>query len=286
MEELRMKHLLSGLFIFALLCAAMLAQGTTPQTNAPQPPQASPNGEAQSTAAAPAAQPRGSQTPANALKIAPGSVIPVQLAKTVDAKKAKTGDEVVATVTQDMKTNSGDVIVPKDTKIVGHVTAAQARNKEQKESQLGIAFDHAVVKGNESPLPMSIQAIIAPQTNNTNNDQAPASGGPAEAPSGSSPNAGMAGGRSSAGGSSASGNSQPSQSAQQNYPQESGGASDSAPQSGARPPITGNTQGIIGMKDVKLESTGQNSTQGSVVSSEKNNVKIEKGTVMLLRVNQ
>jgi len=283
-----MKHVLSGLFIFALLCAAMLAQGTnssTPQTSAPQPPQASPNGEPQSTAPAPAAQQRASQTPPNALKIAPGSVIPVQLAKTVDAKKAKTGDEVVATVTQDMKTNSGDVIVPKDTKIVGHITEAQARNKDQKESQLGITFDHAVVKGNESSLPMSIQAIIAPETNPTNNDQAPAGGGTPEAPSGSSPNASMAGGRSSAGGSSASGNSQPSQSAQQNYPQSNGGAAESATQTGARPPITGNTQGVIGMKDVKLESSGQSSTQGSVVTSEKNNVKIEKGTVMLLRVN-
>jgi len=132
---------------------------------------------------------------------------------------------------------------------------------------------------------MSIQAIIAPETNPTNNDQAPAGGGTPEAPSGSSPNASMAGGRSSAGGSSASGNSQPSQSAQQNYPQSNGGAAESATQTGARPPITGNTQGVIGMKDVKLESSGQSSTQGSVVTSEKNNVKIEKGTVMLLRVN-
>ena len=83
------------------------------------------------------------------------------LTKTIDAKKAKTGDEVIAKVTQDMKTNSGDVIVTKDTKIMGHVTAAQARSKEQKESQVAIAFDRAVAKdGSEMRMPMAIQAII------------------------------------------------------------------------------------------------------------------------------
>ena len=34
-------------------------------------------------------------------QIAPGSVIPVQLSKTIDSKKVKPGDEVAAKVTQD-----------------------------------------------------------------------------------------------------------------------------------------------------------------------------------------
>ena len=54
----------------------------------------------------PAAQP-GQSTPApasGALRIAPGSVIPVHLTKTIDAKKVKTGDQVEARVTQDLKT--------------------------------------------------------------------------------------------------------------------------------------------------------------------------------------
>src|SRR5262249_50503607 len=72
---------------------------------------------------------------------------------------------------QDMKTNSGNVVLPKDTKILGHVTSAQARGKEQKESALSITFDHAVVKGDQMPLPMSIQAVIVPPSSN------PAGGG-------------------------------------------------------------------------------------------------------------
>jgi hypothetical protein len=91
-------------------------------------------------------------------------VIPVSLTKTVDAKKAKTGDEVIATVTTDLKTDSGQILVPKDTKVVGHVTQAQAHSKEQKESQVGIEFDHAVMKsGGEMQMPMSIQAVIGQQ---------------------------------------------------------------------------------------------------------------------------
>ena len=88
----------------------------------------------------------------------------------------------------------------------------------------------------------------------------------------------MAGSRAGASGAS------PSSSSQQNYPP--GGASESSPQGGARPPITGNTQGVIGMSDLRLESGSQNAQQGSLLTSEKNNVKIEKGTMMLLRVNQ
>jgi len=266
----------------------LLAQNTPPSSTAePGAAQAQPATPAGQPASAPEAtqpptanQPTGNHASAP-IKIAPGSVIPVQLAKTVEAKKAKTGDEVVATVTMDMKNSSGDILVPKDTRIVGHVTEAQARNKDQKESQLGIAFDHAVVKGDQMQLPMSIQAIIAPQTNNPaqegGNDTGASAGAQPATSSGSAMGSGRAG---SMGGS----NPAPQQQ-QQNYPQ-GGAASASQPQTSAHPPITGNTQGVIGMPDLKLDNSTQAANQGSVVSSEKNNVKIEKGTMLLLRVNQ
>ena len=277
-----MKNVVPALFLITLLCAAVLAQNTpaapSAQAGASQQQPATPAGQPASGAAANTAT-NPSQPKNNPLKIAPGSVIPVELAKTVDAKKAKTGEEVVATVTQDMKTSSGEVLVPKDTKILGHVTEAQPRNKQQKESELGIAFDHAVVKGDQMPLPMSIQAVIFPQTNN------PASAGGGDSGAGSpaaAPSSSMGGGRS---GSMGGSNPQSPSPQGQNYP-PGGGASDTQPQTSARPPITGKTQGVIGTPDVKLESTAQNAAQGSVMTSEKNNVKIEKGTMMLLRVNQ
>ena len=264
----------------ALLFGAAFGQQTPSSTPNPQSPSSDepPTQQTQqgsSSATAPTSDTRG----AKPLKIAPGSVIPVQISKTVDAKKAKTGDEVIATVTQDMKTSSGEVLVPKDTKVIGHVTEAQKRDKEQKQSELGIAFDHAVVKGDQMQLPMSIQAVIAPPSSNNSNAAAPEQS--PSMPAGNSPGAAPSAGTNRSGGGMAG--SAPS--AQQNSPQATGG-SESQQQSNERPPINGHTQGVIGMNDVKLEAGSQNSQQGSVLTSEKNNVKIEKGTMLLLRVNQ
>jgi hypothetical protein len=271
----------STLLTGALLCGASFAQSPTPspEPSAPQtqpPAQSQEQAQPQQTPQAPAsAQPAANPgQAAGTPRIAPGSVIPVQLTKTIDAKKAKPGDEVVAKVTMDLKANSGEVIVPKDTKVVGHVTEAQARSKEQKESQVGIAFDHAVLKDGDVNLPMSIQAVIAPPSNNENNgggnDQGAPAGGGATA---KSP---MGAGRSGSTG--GSGQAQP--------PTAAPNAGTGAQQPGnARPQITGNTQGVVGIDNLKLEA-GQNATQGSVLTSEKNNVKVESGTMLLLRVNQ
>jgi hypothetical protein len=269
----------------ALLCGAAFAQSAPPSTQNPSAPPSQP--QAQPATSSPEAQPQppqppqATQAPASAptvgdraqaaakSRIAPGSIIPVQLTKTIDAKKAKTGDEVEAKVTMDLKTNSGEVIVPKDTKVIGHVTEAHARSKDQKESQVGIAFDRAVLKDGEMSLPMAIQAVIAPPTDNANNgggygQGAPATGGGAASPS-------MGGGRTGS-----AGQSQPS------------GTPNAVPMEGAsaaRPPITENTQGVVGISNLKLEPV-QSAAQGSVLSSEKNNVKVESGTMMLLKVNQ
>jgi len=145
------KNLPVTLLTGVLLCGVSLAQSTAPSSTDPSAPQqqlqtpTTPQSEGQAQQQPePQAAPPSTQAPASAQpaanpgqaagtpRIAPGSVIPVQLTKTIDAKKAKPGDEVVAKVTMDLKANSGEVIVPKDTKVVGHVTEAQARSKAQK----------------------------------------------------------------------------------------------------------------------------------------------------------
>jgi hypothetical protein len=200
----------------------------------------------------------------------------VLLTKTIDAKKAKKGDEVVAKVTQDMKTTSGEVLVPKDTKVLGRVTEAQARNKEQKESEVAIAFDSAVTKdGSEMQMPMSIQAIIGSQYNGPqNNNAGGTSGTGASSPSSPNPSSGA---RPGMGGTAAA-----------PAPEGSAGEMPSNTQNGTRtrPPITADTQGVVGISNLSLTAAAPNPTQGSVVTSDKNNVKLESGTMMLLRVNQ
>jgi hypothetical protein len=261
-----MKNLFTGIWAAIVFCGLSIAQAT------PAPAPATPS----STMASPAQEsPANPSSPANGVPhIAPGSIIPVQLTKTIDAKKVKAGDEVDAKVTQDMKTRNGEIIVAKDTKVVGHVTEAQARTKEQKESEVGIAFDHAVMKdGTSEALPMSVQAVIARPNQTPESD-----------------NAGGAGGMPSSGAS-------PAETAPGRSPGMGTGAAQQAPNSlppseepnstasKVRQPITANTQGIVGLSNYKLQTSGDEK-QGSVVSSEKDNVKLESGTLMLLRVNQ
>src|SRR6185437_7460655 len=88
--------------------------------------------------------------------LASGTTLQAALTKPVDAKKAKPGDRVTAKLTQDVKSN-GHVVLHKGSKLVGHVTEAQARGKGQAESKLGIVFDQAQLKGGEEA---SINAVI------------------------------------------------------------------------------------------------------------------------------
>jgi hypothetical protein len=284
-----MKRLLIASFAVFFLGGISMTQDSTPppepttaqpQTSQPQTP------EAQSAPANPQAQQPGrqpGQQPAengNARRISPGTVIPVQLSKSVDAKKIKSGDEVVAKVTQDLKTTSGEVVVPKDTKVVGHVTAAQTRSKEQKESDVGIAFDHAVLKdGSEIKMPSSIQAIIAPAGTTPNGaGNGGGSDQPATPSGGGMPQSGGVGRPGGMGGNTAPPTPSP-QAGSDNVPTNAQTAGD------ARGPITAKTQGVIGISNLKLSTAAPNSEQGSLVSSEKNNVKLDSGTLMLLRVN-
>jgi len=256
--------------------AQQIPDSSAPQTQSqPQAPTQSPTASQPTTGQPPSANSAPANTASNHPKIAPGSVIPVELTKTVDAKKVKTGDQVVAKVTQDMKTSKGDVLVPKDTKIIGHVTEAQARSKEQKESQMGIAFDRAGMKdGNQVDLPMSIQAIIGQQQNNASapggNDQ-----GATAAPSAMS-GGGAAGGRPGVG-SAPTPSSAPA-------PSDNASSTDQSAKN-AQPQINGQTTGVIGISNLSL-TPGPNGSNGSVLTSEKNNVKLESGTMLLLKVNQ
>lgn len=91
-----------------------------------------------------------------------GSVVEATLIKTIDAKKSKVGDEVVAKVTRDLK--SGDnVVIAKGSKIVGKLTDVKAKSKQEPQSVITIGFDRTVLKdGKEVPLNVTIQALAKP----------------------------------------------------------------------------------------------------------------------------
>jgi cytoskeletal protein RodZ len=65
-----------------------------------------------------------------------GTKIDATLANSLDAKKNKAGDRVEARTAQDVK-QDGKVVLKKGTRLVGHVTEAQARTKDQAQSSAG-----------------------------------------------------------------------------------------------------------------------------------------------------
>jgi len=214
--------------------------------------------------APPAAAPANG-TPA---KISPGSVLPVVLSKTVDAKKAHTGDQVLGKIPQDLSAN-GKVVIPQDTKVIGHVAEVKSSDHDSKDSKLGIVFDKMSLKdGSEIPLMAEIQALRAPDQPNAAGyeNAAPA---PAQAPQESAGAANQNSGMGNA-------NNTPPPSSESNQTAGLPAGSSNQP----NPPLTGASQGVIGMKGYSLT---QGTAQDSVITSPEHNVKLESGTQILLK---
>src|ERR1700745_1602461 len=95
-------------------------------------------------------------------QIAAGTIIPAELAKALDAKKAKPNDEVVAKTAQDLLAH-GHIVVPRGSKLIGHVTEAKSRSNTEPQSIIGIIFDRLLLKdGRTVPLQVAVQAIRGP----------------------------------------------------------------------------------------------------------------------------
>jgi len=199
---------------------------------------------------------------APARQFAPGSMFRAQLDKTIDARKSKVGDPVLAKLTDDLKAN-GDVLAPRGSKVIGHLTQVKARQGDET-SVVGIAFDKLTLKdGSDIPLKAAIQAIGFPETaaGAAGVDETAAGGSPAMR----APTPGVAGG-------SAGTVNQPG-----GYP---GGAYPSgADTTNARLPA--DAKGVVG---VPATSLAPGAAQETILSSQKHNVKVESGAQMILRV--
>jgi hypothetical protein len=127
----------------ALICGA---PGATGQSSAG----ASEAGSAAATAG---------HTSASAMQAARVSA---ELTKRIDSKDAKVGEEVVAKTTSEARLADGTKI-PKGSKLVGHVTEAEAKSKANHDGRVAFCFDHAVLKdGDEVPVNAVVRTIAAP----------------------------------------------------------------------------------------------------------------------------
>ncbi len=228
--------------------------------------------------------------------LAGGTAFNAALSSPIDSKKCKPGDAVNAHSTEAVK-SEGKTVIPKGSKLVGHVTQASARAKGESESSLGIVFDKAILKnGQEVPLNVAIQAIAAAQTS------VAAGGGDIDTFGGAGASAagsGGGGGRGALGGvtSTAGGAVGAVTNTAANVGGVAGGTVNSAANAGggvagasrgavgglnAAGQLTSNSQGVFGMNGLNLSAAASNATQGSVITSAGKNVHLESGTRMLL----
>jgi len=229
--------------------------------------------------------------------LADGTAFNAELTSPIDSKKCKPGEPVSARTTEAAK-SEGKTVIPKGSKLIGHVTQASARAKGESESSLGIVFDKAILKnGLEIPLDnVAIQALASTQSGaSAAGADMDTSGSMRSSASG----AGPGGGRGALGGvtSTAGG----AVGAVTNTSANVGGVASSAANSTTNAAghvagaskgaigglngagqLTSNSQGVFGLNGLNLSAAGSNATQGSVITSTGKNVHLDSGTRMLL----
>jgi hypothetical protein len=222
-----------------------------------------------------------------------GTTLQAELSKSLDAKKAKPGDEVSAKLTQDVKEN-GKVVLHKGSKLVGHVTEAQAKSKENAESKLGVVFDKAVLKGGEEVAFNGVIQAVAPPVQgalSVAGDENSSLG--SGMGSGSSMGGGHSGGiapigsATSAAGStvnSATGAVGNAAGSVTNSTGAVNGAVNRTAGVAANGALNSAAHGVVGMQGVDLNTAVAGSAQGSVISSASRNIKLDSGTQMILQV--
>jgi hypothetical protein len=224
-----------------------------------------------------------------------GAELNATLTKPVDARNAKPGDEVTAAVTEDIK-SSGQVAIKKGSKLVGHVTTARPLSGEKKSaeggagSQLGIVFDRAVLKdGTAVPINATVHALAAAESSvsmgmsDTNAGIAGAGSASGSArSSGGGLVGGVAGGASGAiggvtgrTGAIANGAMSGSSAALSRSAGAVGGLN-------AAGRLTSGSKGTFGLKGIDVSPATSTDAKGSILSSSTQNVRLDRGTRMLL----
>jgi hypothetical protein len=273
-----------------------------------------PSADGKSQSSAPAANVRNSvQTTITAKPAAAATVTPtaaaetvkpkasymlVELSKTLNAKKLKVGDKVKAEVSQDVVSH-GKVIIPIETKVVGHVTEVSARDSTHPDSRLGMVFDRILLKHfHDIDFQAVVQAVSQPVVRRSRVDEpsqmlppsmvgvsrdspaAPTGRGSTSSTS-NRPTGGSGGGAASA---SMTTFQTPITVKQSPSTHADSSAALLETASTGKPMSIGMPQGVFGLKGLSLNTTPNASTPGPVIVSNIENIKLDSGTQILLQV--
>jgi hypothetical protein len=221
---------------------------------------------------------------ATASRLQSGNTIHASLQKPVDARKNKPGDQVVAKTSEDVK-SEGKVVIPRGSKIVGHVTEVKAHEKGQTESAVGVVFDHAVLKdGSQVPLSLAVQAVgSAAMTAQAEDDSLMSSGNTSATGSVNAAGSRITG----TGGGLVGGVRSTTGSLVNTAGNVGAGTVSTATGAGAgvSSSLNSNSQGVVGLRGLNLVSSAS-STNSGTFTSQNSNVHLDSGTQMILRVQK
>jgi antigen 43 len=268
---------------------------TSAQTNA-SGAQASGNASAATSSSTVSSTLANNNAANNTAPLADGTKVDGSLATSLDAKRSKVGDEVEVRTEEDIK-QDGKVILKKGTHLVGHVSQTQARANGQTESQLGIVFDHAVLKnGQQVPFNATILAMASAQSASAAsmdaNDLASSGAEMRTGQATARTSGGLAGGVASTANATAGAATGTVVNTASTMPVNAGSTLNAATHSSgavgglnANGRLASNSSGVFGLEGVSINSAASNATQGSMIVSSTKNVHLDSGTQLLLRTN-
>jgi len=227
-----------------------------------------------------------------AAQLKSGTNISTELETTLDASKAKPGDEVVAKVTKDVK-QDGRVVIKKGDRLSGHVTSASADSSGKASSEMSVVFDRlsrgvAVVNLNTT-----VSSIVSTSGDLRGGDEPMMSNEPVMA---RSQGAARSGGSASSSGRLVGGLTSTAGSAVGNVGSAVGTTANSSLGGaggvvGASSRATGQGNGAAALstpaREIRLGSSAgadQSTDMTSVLSSRQGNLRLESGTQMRFRV--
>ncbi len=140
-----MRKLIPAISLAAICAATGVAQQSQPSGNA-------------SASSNTSASKQGRQ-----VNIQSDTQVSAQLENTLDVRRVKPGDRVVMKTLQPIKQN-GQTIVPKGSRLVGHVTEVTQRTRSNGESQLGVVLDRLQKGSTNIPITGSIVSITQAST--------------------------------------------------------------------------------------------------------------------------
>jgi len=276
--------------MLALSCSAVYAQGGAQASSSASGSTSVQADKSGASASSNNAASTSAQAGHHSASLSDGTAMNAALSQPVDAKKNRRGDPVTAKTTEATKSD-GKVVIPKGSKLVGHVTECKQRSKEEKESALGIVFDKAILKnGKEIPLNVTVRALAAAQStaaSSLGEDDLSAGGGAVGSARASGGGA-LGGLHSTAGGaagavSNTAANAGGVAGGTVNSTVNAAGAAHGAVGGlNAAGHLTSNSQGVFGLQGLNLSPAASNSTQGSLITSTSKNVHLDSGTELLL----